>query len=222
MEALVKVAQDTNGGVPVRSQKIFLTSIPAAFMGYDLIEWMMEHLNVEESEALNFANQLCQHGYFFPVSDSKTLIVKDDSSLYRFQSPYYWPWRQQKAPDQIEYAIYLAKRSLRNKQRHALEEYEIEALASLHKNLKAKWDFITMQAEEQIKLAKDRKKGDKVVSDSQERAFGAFIVRRPVSSRHSNPVPFRHVTARESLASERRRTGSEKSRLSRRRLVGIA
>lgn len=31
------------------------------------------------------ANQLCQYGYFFPVSDTKNLTVKDDSSLYRFQ-----------------------------------------------------------------------------------------------------------------------------------------
>lgn len=37
------------------------------------------------TEALNLANQLCQFGYFFPVSDSKNLVVKDDSSLYRFQ-----------------------------------------------------------------------------------------------------------------------------------------
>lgn len=37
------------------------------------------------TEALHLANQLCQYGYFFPVSDSKNLVVKDDSSLYRFQ-----------------------------------------------------------------------------------------------------------------------------------------
>lgn len=36
-------------------------------------------------EAVHLGNQLCQYGYFFPVSDSKNLVVKDDSSLYRFQ-----------------------------------------------------------------------------------------------------------------------------------------
>lgn len=69
-----------------------------------MIEWLMERLEIEESgnriitvqnwftdavsfvtEALNIANQLCQYGYFFPISDSKNLAVKDDSSLYRFQ-----------------------------------------------------------------------------------------------------------------------------------------
>lgn len=36
-------------------------------------------------EAVHIGSQLCQYGYFFPVSDSKNLVVKDDSSLYRFQ-----------------------------------------------------------------------------------------------------------------------------------------
>ena len=31
------------------------------------------------------ANLLCQFGYYFPVSEQKNLLVKDDSSLYRFQ-----------------------------------------------------------------------------------------------------------------------------------------
>ncbi|KZC15092.1 Regulator of G-protein signaling 7, partial [Dufourea novaeangliae] len=193
MEGLVREMQDPENGVPVRSQKQFLTSIPSAFMGYDLIEWLMERLSIEESvEAVHIANQLCQYGYFFPVNDSKTLTVKDDSSLYRFQTPYYWPW-QHRTPDNVEYAIYLAKRTLRNKQRHALEDYEIEALSSLRRNLQNKWDIIQLQAEEQVRLSKERKKGDKIVSDSQERAF--WRVYRPppgcLSSLETAPVPTR-------------------------------
>lgn len=139
-------------------------------IGYDLIEWMMERLTIEESEALSIANQLCLHGYFFPVNDTKSLVVKDDSSLYRFQARYYWPW-QCKAPDNLEYAIYLTKRTLRNKQRHGLEEYEVEALASLNKNLRAKWPLVTLQSGEELKLSKDRKKGDKIIGDSQVNFF---------------------------------------------------
>uniref|UniRef100_W8AZL5 Regulator of G-protein signaling 7 n=1 Tax=Ceratitis capitata TaxID=7213 RepID=W8AZL5_CERCA len=176
METLMRTMQNDEKPVPVRVQKSIFSNIPSVFMGYDLIEWMMDRLAIEESEALSIANQLCLHGYFFPVNETKTLAVKDDSSLYRFQTPYYWPW-QHKAPDNVEYAIYLAKRSLRNKQRHALEDYETEALASLHKSLKGKWDFISMQAEEQVRLAKERKRDDKIVVDSQERAY--WRVHRP-------------------------------------------
>ena len=46
-----------------------------------------------------------------------------------------------------------------------------EALGRLKKQLAHKWEFIVMQAEEQVRLAKDRKKGDKIVTDSQERAY---------------------------------------------------
>ncbi|XP_063359398.1 regulator of G-protein signaling 9 [Cydia amplana] len=205
MESLIKEMQDPESGVPVRSQKLFLTYIPSAFMGYDLVEWLMDRFNLDEQsnvEAINLANQLCQYGYFFPVNDSKNLVLKDDSSLYRFQSPYYWPWQPPRvggsAPglagsDNVEYAIYLVKRTLRNKQRHGLEDHEVEALANLKKNLAAKWDFITMQAEEQVRLAKDRKKGDKIVSDSQERAY--WRVARPPpgqpSVQETCPVPVR-------------------------------
>jgi len=163
--------QDPENGVPVRSQKLFLTSIPSAFMGYDMIEWLMERLYVEDSvEAIHIANLLCQHGYFFPVGECKNLLVKDDSSLYRFQTPHFWP-SQNHNPANTEYIIYLYKRSLRNKQKHGLEEYELEALNKLKKQLAHKWEFIVMQAEEQVRSAKDRKKSDKIVTDSQERAY---------------------------------------------------
>jgi len=171
METLVREMQDQESGVPIRSQKLFLTSIPSAFMGYDLIEWLMERLEIEDSaEAIHLANLLCQYGYFFPVGESRSLIVKDDSSLYRFQTPYYWP-SQNHSADTTDYAIYLTKRLSRNKQKHGLEDYEMEAYNKLKKALHHKWDFITMQAEEQVKLAKERKKGDKIVTDSQERAY---------------------------------------------------
>lgn len=185
--------QDGEHGVPVRSQKLFLTSIPAAFMGYDLIEWLMDRLSIEDSlEAVHLANLLCQFGYYFPINELKNLLVKDDSSLYRFQTPYYWP-SQHHTPDNIEYAIYLAKRSQRNRQRHGLEDYEVEAYNNLKKILASKWDFVLMQSEEQLKIAKDRKKGEKIINDSQEKAY--WRVYRPppgyTTVVESSPVPTR-------------------------------
>lgn len=169
-------------------------------MGYDLIEWLMDRLNIEESvEALHIGNLLCQYGYFFPVSDTKNLVVKDDSSLYRFQIPAYWPWHKtNKPPDNVDYSIYLVKRTLRNKQRHGLEDYEMEALASLKKNLANKWECIVLQADEQVRRAKGQKKCDKIVSDSQERAF--WRVNRPppgfLNSLEYVPVPSRNRSSK--------------------------
>ena len=39
------------------------------------------------------------------------------------QAAYYWP-SQNHTPDNLEYAVYLAKRSQRNRQKYGLEEYE--------------------------------------------------------------------------------------------------
>lgn len=47
--------------------------------------WMNMNYLLLSVEAINLANQLCQYGYFFPVNDLKNLVLKDDSSLYRFQ-----------------------------------------------------------------------------------------------------------------------------------------
>ena len=41
-----------------------------------------------------------------------------------FQTPYYWPC-QSHVPDNIEYAMYLYKRIMRNRKTHGLEEYEL-------------------------------------------------------------------------------------------------
>ncbi|KAL3197200.1 hypothetical protein MRX96_014811 [Rhipicephalus microplus] len=171
MEALVREMQHPDTGVPVRSQKLFLTSIPSAFLGYDVVEWLTDNLDIEDqTEALHLANLLCQYGYFFPVSDNaKTFAIRDDSTLYRFQTPYFWPSRYQ--PDNTDYAIYLCKRALKNKPKYALEEYEQEALQRLKKLLYHKWEFICMQAQEQAALAKERKKTDKLILQSQERAY---------------------------------------------------
>lgn len=111
---------------------------------------------------------------------------------YTLQTPYYWP-SQHHTPDNIEYAIYLVKRSQRNKQKHGLEEYELEAYTNLKKILTSKWDFVLMQAEEQLKLNKDRKRGDKIVTDSQEKAY--WRVYRPppgfTTVVEASPVPTR-------------------------------
>ena len=46
------------------------------------------------------------------------------------QTPYYWP-SQHHTPDNIEYAIYLDKRSQRNRQKHGLEDYELVIFTTL-------------------------------------------------------------------------------------------
>ncbi|XP_054271547.1 regulator of G-protein signaling 7 isoform X2 [Macrosteles quadrilineatus] len=177
MEGIVERMQDENTGVPVRTVKSFMSKIPSVFTGSDLILWMVKNLDVEDTtEALHLGHLMAAHGYFFPIDDHM-LTVKNDNTFYRFQTPYFWPsncWE----PENTDYAVYLCKRTMQNKTRLELADYEAESLARLQKMFSRKWEFIFMQAEAQSKVDKKRDKLERKVLDSQERAF--WDVHRPM------------------------------------------
>ncbi|XP_052872399.1 regulator of G-protein signaling 7-like isoform X1 [Anopheles cruzii] len=177
MEAIVERMQGEEGGVSVRTIKAFMSKVPSVFTGADLISWIMKNLSIEDvNEALHLAHLLASHGYLFPIDDHQ-LTVRNDGTFYRFQTPYFWPsncWE----PENTDYAVYLCKRTMQNKTRLELADYEAENLAKLQKMFSRKWEFIFMQAEAQSKVDKKRDKLERKVLDSQERAF--WDVHRPV------------------------------------------
>lgn len=83
----------------------------------------------------------------------------------------------------MDYAIYLVKRTLHKRQKYGLEEYEQCALHKLQNVLAQKWEFICMQAADQMRLYKDKRKSDQIVLEAQERAF--WRVHRPPPTRLS-------------------------------------
>ncbi|CAF0770256.1 unnamed protein product [Brachionus calyciflorus] len=171
IENIIEKMQDDSGvGVPIRTVKSFMSKIPSVFTGTDLIQWMLKKLDVEDTcEALHFAHLISSHGYLFPIDDH-ILTVKNDGTFFRFQTPYYWPSNNAE-PENTDYAVYLCKRTMQNKTRLELADYEAENLAKLQKLLSKKWEFIYMQAEAQIKVDKKRDKMERKILDSQERAF---------------------------------------------------
>ncbi|XP_076306259.1 regulator of G-protein signaling 7-like isoform X2 [Tachypleus tridentatus] len=177
MEDIIEKMQDEQTGVPVRTVKSFMTKIPSVFAGADMVTWMMKNLDVEDQvEALHLGHLMAAHGYFFSIDDH-ILTLKADGTYYRFQTPYFWPsncWE----PENTDYAVYLCKRTMQNKTRLELADYEAENLARLQKMFSRKWEFIFMQAEAQAKVDKKRDKLERKVLDSQERAF--WDVHRPV------------------------------------------
>ena len=114
-------------------------------------QWLLNNTDLSDSaEALNLANRMCGAGYFFPIDDH-VLSVKNDSTYYRFQTPYYWPSKSW-APENTDYAVYLCKRTLQNKARLELADYEAENLSRLQKMFSQKWEYVFMQAEAQAKV----------------------------------------------------------------------
>uniref|UniRef100_A0A3P8PFJ6 Regulator of G protein signaling 9a n=1 Tax=Astatotilapia calliptera TaxID=8154 RepID=A0A3P8PFJ6_ASTCA len=150
--------------------------------GNDTIAWISNKMKTTTEEAQAFGTMLVAYGYIYPLQNHKKLVMCNDSSLYRFQTPYFWP-TQKWVPDDSDYAIYLAKRNIRKK--GVLEPYEQAHYNHLHEWLNHKWDFIVMQAAEQYKAGKERKKPDRVVFDCQERAYW-MVNRPPVSLSNSN------------------------------------
>nr|XP_008522311.1 PREDICTED: regulator of G-protein signaling 9 [Equus przewalskii] len=151
IEALVKDMQNPETGIKMQNQKVLVTSVPHAM-----------------TEAQNLGNFVVKYGYIYPLQDPKNLILKPDGSLYRFQTPYFWPTQQWPAED-TDYAIYLAKRNIKKK--GILEEYEKENYYFLNKKINYKWDFVIMQAKEQYRAGKERNKADRYALDCQEKAY---------------------------------------------------
>ncbi|XP_024616340.1 regulator of G-protein signaling 9 [Neophocaena asiaeorientalis asiaeorientalis] len=168
IEALVKDMQDPEMGVRVQNQKVTVISVPHAMTGSDVLQWITQRLWVSSLEAQNLGNFIVKYGYIYPLQDPKNLVLKPDNSLYRFQTPYFWPTQQWPAED-TDYAIYLAKRNIKKK--GILEEYEKENYNFLNKKINYKWDFVIMQAKEQYRAEKERNKADRYALDHQEKAY---------------------------------------------------
>ncbi|XP_078126647.1 regulator of G-protein signaling 9a [Sander vitreus] len=180
LEAIVVEMQDSKSGVKSSDQKLNVTTIPHVITGKDIITWITNKMNTTPEEAEVFGTMLVAYGYIYPLQNHKKLVMCNDTSLYRFQTPYFWPTQKWVAEDS-DYAIYLAKRNIRKK--GMLEPYEQVHYNHLHEWLNHKWDFIVMQSTEQYKAGKERKKPDRVVFDCQERAY--WIVNRPPRHTHS-------------------------------------
>uniref|UniRef100_A0A8B9HCA1 Regulator of G protein signaling 9a n=1 Tax=Astyanax mexicanus TaxID=7994 RepID=A0A8B9HCA1_ASTMX len=167
------------------SSFLHIQCVCLCFTGEDILAWIANHMKVDTQEARTMGTMLVAYGFIYPLQDHKRLILKPDGSLYRFQTPYFWPAQKWKVDD-TDYAIYLAKRNIRKK--GSLDVYEQENYNKLHKWLNYKWDFIVMQAKEQYRAGKERNKADRVVFDCQERAF--WIVHRPPNCKSDL---FKHV-----------------------------
>ncbi|KAM4625145.1 regulator of G-protein signaling 6-like isoform 5-T5 [Polymixia lowei] len=176
-DIVMRIQDEKAGGVAIRTVKSFLSKIPSVVSGADIVQWLMKNLTIEDAaEAIHLGSLVAAQGYLFPISDH-VLTLKDDGTLYRFQSPYFWPsncWE----PENTDYAIYLCKRTMQNKARLELADYEAENLARLQRAFARKWEFIFMQAEAQVKIDRKKDKAERKILDSQERAF--WDVHRPV------------------------------------------
>ncbi|XP_071619950.1 regulator of G-protein signaling 9 isoform X1 [Heliangelus exortis] len=168
IEALMMEMQSPDTGIKTQTQVVMITNIPHAVTGNDIMQWILQRLQITQEEALHLGDLFVKYGYIYPLQEPKNLTLRPDGSLYRFQTPYFWPVQSLPADD-TDYAIYLAKKNIKRK--GILEEYEKEHYNMLNQKINYKWDFIIMQAKEQYKAGKERNKADRYALDCQERAY---------------------------------------------------
>ncbi|NXH15986.1 RGS9 protein, partial [Bucco capensis] len=168
IEALMMEMQNPDTGIKTQTQTVMITNIPHAVAGNDIVQWILQRLQITQEEAHHLGDLFVKYGYIYPLQEPKNLTLRADGSLYRFQTPYFWPTQSWPADD-TDYAIYLAKKNIKRK--GVLEEYEKEHYNILNQKINYKWDFIIMQAKEQYKAGKERKKEDRYALDCQERAY---------------------------------------------------
>lgn len=131
--------------VYISSCSLSLSLPPLSVLGSDVVQWLIQHVGASDvAEAVNLASRIASMGYLFCIDDHVLTVKNDNHTYYRFQTPFLYPSRCMEA-DTVDYAVYLCKRTMQNKQRLELAGFEAERLASLQTLYCHKWEFVYIQ-----------------------------------------------------------------------------
>ncbi|KNC97189.1 uncharacterized protein SPPG_07577 [Spizellomyces punctatus DAOM BR117] len=148
MDDVIKRLQDPRTGIELKDRKKMFKMYPRSFLGCDLLDWIQLNCSfLTRDEAMKFCQTLFNEGYIIPVDLGDKFVP--DSSIYIFQTHFYWPSRVW-VPSDFDYTVYLLKRNMRATAKYLLHEWEEDRLIRLQDTFYDQWEEIEETVESHI------------------------------------------------------------------------
>ncbi|KAI9207969.1 uncharacterized protein BJ171DRAFT_578445 [Polychytrium aggregatum] len=178
MENVLMRLRDPQIGIEMGlKKKLFKEKIPS-FTGAALVDWILINCNfLDREEAFKLAQTLFTEGYIVSIELSSRF--RDDSSSYTLQSPLMFPapdWRL----DDMEYAAYLVRRTLRSTSKFYLQDWEIDRLNKLQIVMDKYWHQVEDKVKNHLVVINSLGKHERKLFQYQEYAF--WRAQRPEAS----------------------------------------
>ncbi|KAJ3116356.1 Regulator of G-protein signaling 6 [Phlyctochytrium bullatum] len=146
-EDVVLRLRDPNGGIELKDRSRMFKQYPQTFLGSELTEWLINNCNLlTKDEGTRFATNLFETGYIISVDLNEKFTP--DSSVYVFQTSYFWA-SIRFAPSDKDYLAYLLRRNQRTTAKYQLTDVEERRLVKLKRKFRKHREEVEALVKEQ-------------------------------------------------------------------------
>ncbi|KAI8842994.1 hypothetical protein BC829DRAFT_401332 [Chytridium lagenaria] len=175
-EDVILRLREPGTGLDLKDRSRMFKQYPQTFLGSEIVEWLIQNCNLlTKDEGNRFASNLFEAGYLISVD----LLDKftPDSSVYVFQTSYFWP-SIRFTPADKDYLAYLLRRNQRTTAKYQLTDTEDRRLLKLKRRFRKQREEIEALVKEQNDHIDLLSKAERRLFSLQEYAF--WRMQRPL------------------------------------------